>query len=101
MIEHLQNLSLHCGSVRLILEGNGVFVNDLHGVEAGRVVVEITCSSVAEAAEVDGADIAGTDSADEVKVTEGEARFAAESGGADSGVGEVRGAVRLDRETLR
>ena len=55
---------------------------------------------VAEAAEVDSADVAGADAAEEVEVAEGESGLAAEGGGADGGVGEVGGAVRLKGETL-
>ena len=100
MVEHLQDLSLHFGSLRLLLQCDGVFVHHLHSVQAAPflffffVFPELV---VAEAAEVDGADVAGADAAEEVEVAEGEGGLAAD----DGGVGEVGGAVRLQGQTLR
>ncbi|KAJ1382291.1 TIGR02099 family protein [Sesbania bispinosa] len=57
--------------------------------------------AVAEAAEIDGADVTKVDAAEEVEVAEGEAGLGAEGGGVNGGVGEVGGTVRLNGETLR
>jgi len=91
MIKHLKNLSLHFRSMRLFLKSNSVFINNLHGVEGSVIIVEeFICGGVTEATEVNGADIAGAYTAQEMEVTEGKAGFA------DGGVGEVGGAVRFD-----
>lgn len=90
VVHHLQNLSLHLRSLRLLLQRHRLLVHHLHRVEALLLVV-------AEAAEVHGADVAGADAAEEVEVAEGEGGVAAE----DGGVGEVGGAVRLDEQALR
>lgn len=50
---------------------------------------------VAEAAKVDGLDVADVDAAEEVKVMESEADLATESGRANGRVVKVRGVVRL------
>jgi len=90
VVHHLQNLSLHLCSLRLLLQRHRLLVHHLHRVEALVLVV-------AEAAEVHGADVAGADAAEEMEVAEGEGGLAAE----DGGVGEVGGAVRLHEQALR
>jgi len=97
MVHHLQNLPLHLRSLRLLLQRHRLLVHHLHRVETGVLVVVLVAGVVAETAEVDGADVAGADAAEEVEVAEGEGGLAAE----DGGVGEVGGAVGFDEEGLR
>lgn len=89
VVNHLQNLSLHLRSLRLLLQRHGLLVHHLHRVEALVLVV-------AKATEVHSADVAGADAAEEVEVTEGEGGLATE----DGRVSEVGGAVGLDKEAL-
>lgn len=118
MVQHLQDLPLRLRSLGLLLQRHRLLVHHFHGVEAASVVVVVVdddvfnagdkpiivggaVAVVAKAAEVDGADVAGADATEEVEVAEGEAVLAAEGGGADGGVGEVRRTVWLDGEALR
>jgi len=105
VVQHLQDFSLHFRSLRLLLQCHCVFVHHLHRVQTARLILLVFSGAVempvAEATEVDGADVAGADATEEVEVAEGQSGLATECGGADGGVGEVGGAVRLKGETLR
>lgn len=105
VVQHLQDFSLHFRSLRLLFQCHCVFVHHLHRVQTALFILLVFYGAVelpvSEAAEVDGADVAGADATEEVEVAEGESGLAAEGGGANGGVGEVGGAMRLKGETLR
>ncbi|PQQ07439.1 hypothetical protein Pyn_01578 [Prunus yedoensis var. nudiflora] len=76
VVEHLEDFSLHLGSVDLLLQRQSLLVDDFHGVKArGRrrrlaILIGRTRTGASEGAEVDGADVAGTDAAEEAEVAE-------------------------------
>lgn len=101
VIQHLQDLLLHFSSMHLLLLLQHLFVHNFHGIQTTRLMATVLTVLVVETAEVNGPDVPSTDTAVEVKVSEGEAGFSAESSRADCGVSEVGGAVRLQGEVFR
>lgn len=93
MIKHFEDLPLHLGSRLLLLQRQSLLVHHFHGVKArgGRRL-----AIAPEAAEIDGADVAGAEAAVEAEISVSEGEFL----GPNEGVGEVGGAVRLESEIL-
>lgn len=92
MIKHFEDLPLHLGSRLLLLQRQSLLVHHFHGVKArGRRL-----AIAPEATEVDGADVAGAEAAVEAEISVSEGGFL----GANDGVGEVGGPVRLESEIL-
>lgn len=64
MIEHPQDPLLRLSSLHLLLLRQSLLVHDLHGVEP-----VVLAASAAEAAQIDGSDVAAPDPTDELEIS--------------------------------